>query len=209
MNSERASGIILRVRPLTDTSLIVHWLCPEAGRIGTVAKGARTAKSSFAGKLDTGFEAEFAFQRSKRSDLHALREVVVRSMNTGLRADYAKLTHWAYGVNLLEAMTETETPLPEVFDSVSGFLHHLASTPPQPRNILALELRVLSVLGLEPESEGDEAPLIRDLIDLPWSELPGLVPSGAAVRRLKASVQRALMTHLGRLPRGRSECLGG
>ncbi|SVC52518.1 uncharacterized protein METZ01_LOCUS305372, partial [marine metagenome] len=43
--------MVLRVFPLTETSLVVHWLSPEAGRIGTVAKGARRAKSPFRGKL--------------------------------------------------------------------------------------------------------------------------------------------------------------
>jgi DNA repair protein RecO (recombination protein O) len=67
MTDERASGIILRTRPLTDTSLIVHWLTPELGRIATVAKGARKPKSSFYGKLDLFFEADLSFARSQRS----------------------------------------------------------------------------------------------------------------------------------------------
>ena len=33
--------MILRTRPLTETSLIVHWLTRDFGRISTVAKGAR------------------------------------------------------------------------------------------------------------------------------------------------------------------------
>ena len=38
--SESATGIILRTRPFTETSLIVNWLTAEQGRISTVAKGA-------------------------------------------------------------------------------------------------------------------------------------------------------------------------
>src|SRR5258706_432091 len=49
---ERAQGIALRVYPLTETSLIIRWLTREIGRISTVAKGARRAKSPFRGKLD-------------------------------------------------------------------------------------------------------------------------------------------------------------
>ena len=52
MKTESSHGIILRTRPLTETSLIVHWLTPELGRLATVAKGARRPKSPFAGKLD-------------------------------------------------------------------------------------------------------------------------------------------------------------
>ena len=49
---ETATGLILRTRPLTETSLIVHWLTPDFGRIATVAKGARRNQSPFLGKLD-------------------------------------------------------------------------------------------------------------------------------------------------------------
>ena len=85
MNAERSEGLILRLRPLGDTSLIVHWLTPDHGRLATVAKGARGPKSSFRGRLDWCFEAEFSFRRNPRGDLHALGEVVVRNTHTPLR----------------------------------------------------------------------------------------------------------------------------
>ena len=72
--TESATGLILRARPLTETSLIIHWLTPDLGRIAMVAKGARRAKSPFAGKLDLFYLADFSFNRSRRSDLHTLRE---------------------------------------------------------------------------------------------------------------------------------------
>ena len=76
--TESASGLIQRTRPLTETSLIIHWLTPDLGRIATVAKGARRAKSPFAGKLDLFYEADFSFSRSRSSELHTLREVTLR-----------------------------------------------------------------------------------------------------------------------------------
>ena len=75
---QSATGLILRTRPLTETSLIVHWLTPDFGRMATVAKGARRAKSPFLGRLDLFYLADFSFSRSRRSDLHALREVSLR-----------------------------------------------------------------------------------------------------------------------------------
>ncbi len=42
---ERATGLIVRTRPLTETSLIVHWLTSDLGRNATVAKGVRRQKS--------------------------------------------------------------------------------------------------------------------------------------------------------------------
>src|SRR5207302_4043038 len=78
---ESATGLILRTRPLTETSLIIHWLTPDLGRIATVAKGARRPKSPFRGKLDLFYLADFSFSRSRRSELHNLREVNLRELH--------------------------------------------------------------------------------------------------------------------------------
>ena len=43
MNIARTTGLVLRTRPLTETSLIVQWLTRDFGRVATVAKGARRA----------------------------------------------------------------------------------------------------------------------------------------------------------------------
>ena len=51
---ERATGIVLRTYPLTETSLIIHWLTAELGRLATVAKGARRPKSPFRGTYPWG-----------------------------------------------------------------------------------------------------------------------------------------------------------
>src|SRR5215469_6156934 len=114
--TESTHGIILRTRPLTETSLIVHWLTPDLGRLATVAKGARRPKSPFAGKLDLFYAADFSFSRSRRSELHTLREISLRRTNGALREDIIKLRQAAYGAAFIVQTTEPETPLPGVFD---------------------------------------------------------------------------------------------
>src|SRR5688572_31285132 len=111
---ESATGIILRTRPLTETSLIVNWLTAEHGRISTVAKGARRPKSTFAGKLDLFYEAEFSFTRSKRSELHALRELSLKETHSLLRQEMGWLKQASYATALIEQATERETPLPTI-----------------------------------------------------------------------------------------------
>jgi DNA repair protein RecO (recombination protein O) len=108
---ESATGLILRTRPLTETSLIVHWLTPELGRLATVAKGARRPQSPFGGKLDLFYRCDFSFVRSRHSNLHTLREAVLRDTHAALRRDLLALQQAAYAVALLETATETETPL--------------------------------------------------------------------------------------------------
>src|SRR2546422_10846559 len=119
---ERATGLVLRTYPLTESSLIVHWLTREQGRIATVAKGARRAKSSFRGKLDLFFAAEFLFARSRRSELHTLKELKLLDAHPALRQELPWLRRAAYGAALIEQATEADSPLPELFELFSGFL---------------------------------------------------------------------------------------
>src|SRR5471032_2570476 len=105
---ESTRGIILRTRPLTETSLIVHWLTPDFGRIATVAKGARRHKSPFLGKLDLFYLADFSFRRSRSSDLHNLREVKLHETHGAIREDILKLQQAAYAANFIAQATETE-----------------------------------------------------------------------------------------------------
>ena len=151
MKIESATGIILRTRPLTETSLIVHWLTPELGRLATVAKGARRPKSPFAGKLDLFYTAEFTFSRSRSSDLHNLREVRLVETHSNIRSDLARLEQAAYATAFIEQATETETPLPEIHALLSGFLDWLCKHVPEPQSIFALELKLLRELGMEPD----------------------------------------------------------
>src|ERR1051325_7689890 len=94
--TESSIGIVLRTRPFTETSLIVNWLTPELGRISTVAKGARRPKSPFLGKLDLFYVAEFSFARSRRSELHTLREVSLRETHVPLRRELGYVQQAAY-----------------------------------------------------------------------------------------------------------------
>ena len=99
---ERTTGLILRTRPLTETSLIVQWLTPDCGRLSTVAKGARRPKSPFQGKLDIFYLADFSFHRSRRSALHLLRDVSVREAHVALRRELGYLQQAAYCSALIE-----------------------------------------------------------------------------------------------------------
>jgi len=212
LKTEIAHGFVLRVRPLTDTSLIVHWLTAESGRIATVAKGARQPRSTYAGKLDLAFECDLSFQRARRGELHSLREVSLTDPRPHLRTDYAYLTQLAYVVALVEQLTETDTPLPEVYELFAGFVAHLPQQPAQPRNIYAFELKLLASQGLEPDlSQGSLTPaareLIAGLIGWDWPQIASLQPTGTAVRSVRQFLQKLLMIHCGKLLRSREAAL--
>lgn len=213
MQIANASGIILRTRPLTETSVIVHWLTPEMGRVATVGKGARRPKSAFHGKLDLFYEADFSFNRSARSELHTLREVVVRNTREALRHDLGWIQQAAYAAAMIEQATETQSPLPEIHNLFAGLLQHLPQQPPRPRTVFAFELKLLRELGLEPDltasklTAGTEE-LLSALLESDWSELGELRPSAAQARAVQQFLHGFLIYHLGRLPKGRQAALG-
>jgi DNA repair protein RecO (recombination protein O) len=211
---ESATGIVLRTRPLTETSLIVHWLTPNFGRIATVAKGARRYKSPFLGKLDLFYLADFSFSRSRSSDLHTLREVHLRETHSTIQKKILSLQQAAYATAFVEQATEMETPLPAVYELMREFLDCLCKEKSAPQIIFAFELKLLRELGLEPNwsktslAVGTKK-IVAILMQKNWAAALRLKLTRAQVDELRQFLHGFLIFHLGRLPRGRATALAG
>jgi DNA repair protein RecO (recombination protein O) len=212
MSVERAQGIVLRTRPLTDTSLIVNWLTPDLGRISTVAKGARGPKSSFRGQLDLFYLDEFSFVRSKRSDLHTLREAKVVETHADLRRDLAYVQQASYCATLIEQSTETETPLEKVYEDFRSLVNELPKHAPQPQTIFGFEIKLLNELGLGPDL--DEAnlsagakQLLRNFGSSDWPSVYRVKLSMPQTKEIQAFLHGFLIYHLERIPSGRGAAL--
>ena|SRR5439155_7526135 len=177
---EKTRGLIIRVLPLTETSLILDWLTADFGRISTAAKGARRHKSPFHGKLDLFYLADFSFVRSARSELHTIREVKVIETHPSLRKDVHALQQAAYCARLLVQATEKETPLPELFELMISTVARISQGPPNPKTVIEFEVSLLTELGLTPDS-------------------------GLGKERLG----RFILYHLGKIPPGRDDALKG
>lgn len=148
---EQALGIVLQSRPLTESSLVVHWLTLDQGRVATVAKGARRPKSPFLGKLDLFHEVEIAFVRSRRSELHTLREAVIRHTFAPIRKDIDLLRQAAYAAQLMQTAAEPDTPAPELYPLLRWFLERLHTAGSAPWHAMRLEWRLLECLGYGPD----------------------------------------------------------
>ena len=210
MKIETTSGLILRTRTLTETSIIVHWLTPDWGRLATVAKGARRPKSPFAGKLDIFYTADFSFSCSRSSDLHNLREVKLQQTRPTIRQDIGKLNQAAYVTAFIEATTETETPLPGFFNLINEFLDLLDQEPVRVVNIFALEIKLLHELGLTPDSNASRLTpgtkkVAQLLADAAWSKVLRLRTTSTQDDELRRWLNGLLILHLGKLPHGRAD----
>lgn len=164
---EQSEGIIIRLTKLTETSWIVHWCTQDDGVIKTVAKGARRPKSPFSGKLDLFFESELSWVRSRKSELHTLREVAVMDYRENLRKRYADTVAASYFVNLLACVVELDHPVPELYDLLQRGLNYLGVEGADRRGVLHYERELARLLGVAHDQVSASVSLERAFGNLP------------------------------------------
>ncbi|MFK7911422.1 MAG: DNA repair protein RecO [Akkermansiaceae bacterium] len=145
---EHSSGIIIRLTKLTETSLIVHWCTEQHGLIKTVAKGARRPRSIFSGKLDLFFHAELDWVRSRKSELHTLREVAVSEYRENLRKKYTDTLVASYFGELLAHVAEPDHPVPELYDLLCRGIAYLGENGADMRGLIHYENEMVRLLGV-------------------------------------------------------------
>jgi DNA repair protein RecO (recombination protein O) len=145
---ETTTGLLLRKRKLSDTSLIISWCTESLGCIQTVARGARRAKSPFAGKLDLFFEAEIQIARGRKSNLHTLTEVALKTPFGGIRENFRRTQTGSYFVELIELCTETDHHEPELFALLRRAFAYLNEKNPNLRAVLHFETELARIAGV-------------------------------------------------------------
>lgn len=176
---EKARGMIIRLTKLTETSLIVHWCTQDHGLVKTVAKGARKAKSPFYGKLDLFFEAELVWVRSRKSELHTLREVAVINYREPLRKKYVDTVVAAYFGELLADLVELEHPVPELYDLLQRGLTYVAEEGADMRAVLHYEHEMARLLGVAHQRTSAASAIEQAFGRLPRGRSACLVALGA------------------------------
>jgi DNA repair protein RecO (recombination protein O) len=159
-------AISLRATKLSDTSLIVTWFSETEGKLRTAAKGARRVNSPMAGRVDLFCLSDISIAKSRRGDLHVLREAKLVEGHEALRMDYSRFQMASYFASLLDTVTEVEHPAPELFNLLRRALGHLTKSEPTLPILKRFELRLVAALGVH--DGGDPAvSLLRILHRLP------------------------------------------
>jgi DNA repair protein RecO (recombination protein O) len=146
--AELLNGVLVRRIRYSDTSLILTWFTDLHGKIKTMAKGALRQKSVFAGKLDLFFHCDLLLSFSRKTELHLLREVSIKTTFEGIRADYLKTSVASYFVELVENVTELDHPVPEIYRLLLRALGYLDRQDPKASGVLFFESELCKCLGL-------------------------------------------------------------
>jgi DNA repair protein RecO (recombination protein O) len=162
MSAETISAILLRRIRFSETSLILTWFGQETGKVKAIAKGALRPGSAFAGKIDLFFRCDLTISRSRKSEIHTLRELVVVESFLSIRTDYLRMLTASYFTELVEEATELEHPEPEIFDLLGRSLNYLERERPNLRAIVFFEAELARLLGIQMAKQTESS---RQLIE--------------------------------------------
>lgn len=141
-------GFVVGRMAFGNTSLIVRCLTREAGRVTLMAKGATRPKGPFAGLLDLFYLGDFLYQPARSGEMHTLREVKLVEPNLGLRRSYANLIAAQYFAALIEAITESGTPVEAEYALFAKALGYLCEADVSWRAVERFEARILTLAGV-------------------------------------------------------------
>jgi len=206
METERAEGIVLRTQPVTESSLLVTWYTREAGKLKTLAKGARRPKGPFQGKLDLFYHDELLYLPSRRGDLHLLHECFLENPHAKLRESVELLTAASYACELVELATEREDVNAQVFELLAGVLGALKRGATLPVLLVWFEQKLLTAVGWAPQWERGTG-VNKLLVSLATTSLAGVGRvrlTREQGRAARLALWRWWDEHVGRAPRTRA-----
>ncbi len=85
---------------------------------------------------------------SRRTELHTLREVVIRSTYESIRRNYFNTATASYFAELVDLVTELEHPVPEIYSLLLRAFSYLDNNTPDIKAILFFETELTKCLGL-------------------------------------------------------------
>lgn len=148
-------ALCLRIVPWSRTSHVVTWLTPR-GPLATVVKGAVRPKSVFLGQYDLNYTCELVYYARAHGELHALRECTPTDGRERLRSDYRALVLAEHFRHLAEELAPAGPEAEAWYDLLADALSRLARGGQRLlAELLAYELAVLRLAGLDPEIEAE------------------------------------------------------
>lgn len=158
---------ILRHYPLGETGVIVVADTARHGILHAVAKGARSKKSVFQGKIDLFFKVSLTWRQSVKSSLSTLSDIKLLDPRENIRLRYDRTLMGAYFTKLFEKGIEPGSPIPEFHDLMDRALDYLNEKRPDMKGLLHFEKQLAVLHGIDSPGHSPEESLRRFLGRLP------------------------------------------
>jgi DNA repair protein RecO (recombination protein O) len=150
LSSERSEALVLRSVDYSETSKIVTFLCPIRGRLACMCAGARRAKGSLAGALDTFNRVEAVYYWKDGRNIQRLAEATLLDGHFGIKADLDKSLYAAIPLELVYKVAHENEPSQGLYELICEGLKDFDSWEGDARAHCCWQvLRLLSCSGFE------------------------------------------------------------
>lgn len=146
-------GLVLRVTQYNDADALLSVLTPSHGMITVKARGLRRKNSPLAAVCQLLAYSEFTLFEYR--NMYTINEAHSIELFQKLRADLQKLSLGTYFAQVTEAISQEDTPNPELLSLLLNCLHILANSDvPELKVKAVFELRCTCLAGYTPELDG-------------------------------------------------------
>lgn len=147
------TGLVLREAPYKESSKILTVLTPSHGKITVAARGARRRGSRVAAAAQPLMYSEMTLFSSR--DRYTLTEAQPMELFPGLTGDLVRFALGSYFAELLEAVSDEDSPNPELLTFGLNALYLLSEGRRDPAFVKAVfELRLMVFAGYAPNLTG-------------------------------------------------------
>ena len=153
----KTQGIVLAIRPWSQTSHVVTWLTPDHGPVATLVKGAVRAKSAFLGQYDLFYRCDLLYYARASGDLHPLREVTPCNLREHLRGDWRATALAGYAADLVKDLAPANAEAAAWFSFLDSLLTRLENPGGSQlvatalQELVRLEMEILQLAGWAPD----------------------------------------------------------
>lgn len=141
---------MLRGVDFSETSRIVTFLTPDRGKVACIAAGARRAKSSLAGVLDTFNRIEMVYYWKDGRSVQKLAEVSILDTYPPIKADLEKSVYAAFPLEIAYRTAQENEPSEELYSVLVAGLKGMAGWSGTARTHAAWQaVHLLAVAGFE------------------------------------------------------------
>lgn len=148
----QCEGIIVRVLPYSESSLITTWITDTRGILQVLIRGIRKPKQKNFDPVDLLQQSSLCYAANDRTHLHTAREVKRIDPHRAVATDYPKLLACTYFYEIIAMLVERDTPIDEIYQLYLKALTYLETHQISPQLIERFERRLLTELGLPHEN---------------------------------------------------------
>lgn len=149
---EQCEGVVVRIQPYSESSLITTWLTDQQGIIQLLIRGIRKPKQKNFDPVDLLNQSQLTYAANTRSYLHTAQEIKLLASRRLIATNYSKLLTCTYFFEVISMLVERDTPLQEIYQLYLKALDYLENHESGTRLIERFERRLFTSLGLEHET---------------------------------------------------------